>query len=219
MSQEWEALWEKLAFSVRIELIIRQACLRATVGCLSRNLYSNHSQWYLQWISRGTRNVSPHGLYITTQAVWGSWETESSTPITGNWTKKDLWISYFKCHKKVGLSSCRSFGNMECFVQKQFYNYWWFERVWQLVLSVNLPQLKIIWVGSLNGRIILIDMEDPQKTWVPHSGSNPNKKGSHERRKTSKFLSLGVFSCHWINLFTLVLLMLLFLLHRVLHLY
>lgn len=101
---------------------------------------------------------------------------------------------------------------MECFVQKQFYNYWWFERVWQLVLSVNLPQLKIIWVGSLNGGIILIDMEGPQKTWVPHSASNPNKKGSCEWRKTSKFLSLGVFSCHWVNLFTLVLLMLLLLL-------
>lgn len=46
-SQEWEAIWKKLAFYVWIELVIRQDCLGGTVGCLSRNLHSTYSQWYL----------------------------------------------------------------------------------------------------------------------------------------------------------------------------
>ena len=64
MSQELEAMWEKLVFYVWIDLIIRQACLRATAGCLSRNLHSNHSQWYLQWISRGTGMSVPIGFIL-----------------------------------------------------------------------------------------------------------------------------------------------------------
>lgn len=40
MSQEWEAMWKKLAFYVKIEMVIRQDSLGATVGCLCLVTYT-----------------------------------------------------------------------------------------------------------------------------------------------------------------------------------
>lgn len=73
--------------------------------------------------------------------------------------------------------------------------------MWQLVSNVNLPQIKIIWAGSLNGLIVLIvliDMGRPtENVGGPFflSGSNPDKKGGrdHEWRKII-LCSLGLYS-------------------------
>lgn len=62
-------------------VISRQDLLRSTVGCLSRNLHSNYSQWCLSSIIRGRRHVNPQEFSITTQVLLGRWNTKSSTEL------------------------------------------------------------------------------------------------------------------------------------------
>lgn len=167
MSQEWETMREKLAFYVWIELVIRQDCLGVTVGCLSRNLHSTYSQWYL-YVSIEGQGMSAHMDFILHLKHSGEDQKLNQTHITGNWTKKDL---------QTFLPPVLWKGRLHL-MQRQAEAL----TIWDVLCRNNsaityglrcqlATNFKITWAWSLNGRIVLIvliDMGRPtRKCWWP----------------------------------------------------
>lgn len=66
----------------------------------------------------------------------------------------------------------------------------------------NLSQIRIIWVGSLNWRNVLIVLTDKERTtpiWAAPSGSSPDKRDKAEGR-LSVFCWLGLPTHPWVDL-------------------